>query len=142
MTDMGRKSGISTSERRLRSEIAQKLSDAIGTERGAEARAARQLGISRQAMNLYLREKATPGSEILRRACLLYNLKLDVGWQTLDSGSFRNPKPQAAPPVQLTIFDAISEVVDRQLEVKVLRKGVHSIDLKVSIDFKKVRSVR
>jgi hypothetical protein len=39
-------------------------------------------------------------------------------------------------PVQRSLFEALSDVEDQQLDVKVLRKRAHSIDLQVSIDFK------
>jgi transcriptional regulator with XRE-family HTH domain len=139
---MGRKAGISESEKRLRVAFARALSIAIGNRRGAQSRAARQLGTSRQAISLYIRHKATPGPEILRRACTELNLALELGGFRLDAGGF--PKAQKALPVpeQTSIFDAISEVANEQLNVKVLRKGAHSIDLKVSIDFKRVSTVR
>jgi hypothetical protein len=133
---MGRKPGISRSEELFRVEIARVLKSVIGEERGAQARAARQLGISRQALSLYLARKATPGSAILGRACALWPpLSFSVGQITMDSSSFKAPKPESLPPTQLLLFDAISEIDSRQLEVEVLNRGVNSIDLKVSIDF-------
>ena len=134
---MGRKAGIPTSERLFRAEIAGVLSRTIGTQRGAQARAAKQLGISRQAMSLYLGEKATPSSAILGRACAIWpQLSFNVEGIALDSSNFKTLQPQSASAIQMLLFDAISEVENQQLDVKVLKKGVHSIDLKVSIDFR------
>ncbi len=136
MVKMGRKSGIPRSELLFRAEIARVLSLAIGTERGAQARAAKQLGISRQAMSLYLGRKATPGSAILGRACAMWpTLSFVVDEIKMDSSSFTVPGPQHTPKTQMSLFDAISEVDNQQLDVRVLKKGVHSIDLKVSIEF-------
>lgn len=142
---MGRKPGISRSELLFRAEIARVLSRVIGEERGAQAQAARQLGISRQALNLYLARKATPSSAILGRACALwpplsFSVDQDHITITMDSSSFKAPHPQSLPPTQLLLFDAISEVDNQQLEVKVLKRGVNSIDLKVSIDFGNART--
>jgi hypothetical protein len=53
----------------------------------------------------------------------------------LNSNNFKAKQPQSISPVQMLLFDAITEVGDQQLNVKVLKKGVHSIDLQVSIDF-------
>ena len=139
---MGRKPGISRSEDLFRREIARALSAVIGDDRGAQSRAADKLGISRQAMSLYIGKKATPSSAILGRACAIWpHLSFNnVEGIALDSSIFRAPKPQSLPPRQLLLFDAISEVDNQQLQVKVLKKRVNSIDLKVTIDFGNVRN--
>lgn len=136
---MGRKPGIPDSERLLRAELARALSSVIGGGRGAQSRAAKQLGISRQALSLYLLQKATPGSEILRRAFAIWNLSLDLRGTKFDSASFASSEnsDKAAIPEQLSMFEALSTVDNQQLDVQVLRKGAHTIDLKVSIDFRK-----
>ncbi len=134
---MGRKPGISRSEQLFRAEFATALSAVIGKNRGAQSRAADRLGISRQAISLYLGRKATPNSATLSQAFIVWpELSLNVEGIPLNSNNFKVPQPQSASPVQMLLFDAISEVEDRQLDVKVIKKGVHSIDLKVSIDFK------
>jgi hypothetical protein len=137
---MGRKPGISRSEELFRREIARALSAVIGDGRGAQSRAAGKLGISRQAMSLYIGKKATPSSVILGRACAIWpHLSFNVDGIALDSSNFRTPQPHSVPPKQLSLFDAISEVDNKQLEIMVLKRGVNSIDLKVSIDFSSVR---
>jgi hypothetical protein len=137
---MGRKLGISTSEKRFRAIFALALSSAIGDQRGAQSRAAEKLGISRQAMSLYLGRKATPNSALLSRVFANWpELSLKVEGIELKSSDYRPTGPQLSLPLQLTLFDAISEVDNQQLEVEVLRKGVQSIDLKVSIDFGNAR---
>jgi hypothetical protein len=137
MAKRGRKLGISRSEQLFRAEFATALSAVIGKDRGAPSRAADKLGVSRQAMSLYLGRKATPNSSILSKAFMVWpKLNLNVEGIPLNSNSFKVPQPQSASPVQMLLFDAISEVEDRQLNVRVLKKGVHSIELKVSIDFK------
>lgn len=134
---MGRKPGISRSEQLFRAEIAKALLSEIGEERGAQSRAADKLGISRQAISLYLGMKATPSSAVLGRACAIWPLlSFDVEGIKLNSSNFKTPKPESSSPVQMLLFDAISEVENQQLDVKVLKKGVSSIDLKVSIDFR------
>ena len=118
---MGRKPGISRSEQLFRAEFAKALSDVIGDDRGAQSRAANRLGISRQAMSLYLGRKATPNSAILSRAFTIWpKLSLNVEGIPLNSNNFNAPQPQAASQVQMLLFDAISGFEDRQLDVKVL----------------------
>ena len=132
---MGRKAGISRSERLLRAAIARALTEAVGVGRGAQSTAAKRLGISRQAVSLYVRQKATPSSENLRRMCEILKLPLNIEGATFDLSGF-SPKPPSKVPVQRSLFEALSDVEDQQLDVKVLRKRAHSIDLQVSIDFK------
>lgn len=131
---MGRKTGISRSERLLRAEIARALAAAIGGKRGAQSSAAEQLGISRQAMSLYIQQKATPSSKNLRRMCQILKLSLNVEGASLDFSSFAKKAP-IKTPVQTSLFDALSDVGDQQLDVKVLRKRAQSLDLQVTIDF-------
>jgi transcriptional regulator with XRE-family HTH domain len=131
---MGRKTGISRSESLLRAEIARALMTAIGGNRGAQSAAAKQVGISRQALNLYIQQKATPSSENLRRMCKILRLSLNIEGATLDSSSFTQKTPSKIP-IQTSLFDALSEVGDQQLDVKVLRKRAQSLDLQVTIDF-------
>ena len=131
---MGRKTGISRSETLLRAEIARALTTAIGGNRGAQSSAARQVGISRQALNLYIQQKATPSSENLRRMCKILKLSLNVEGATVDLSAFAQKTTQKTP-VQTSLFDALSDVGDQQLDVKVLRKRAQSLDLQVTIDF-------
>ncbi|MGO9337626.1 MAG: helix-turn-helix domain-containing protein [Terriglobales bacterium] len=131
---MGRRSGISRSERLLRAEIARALSTAIGGSRGAQSSAAEQLGISRQAISLYIQQKSTPSSEILRRMCQTLKLTLNVEGATVDLSAFAQETPDKTP-VQTSLFDALSDVGDQKLDVKVLRKRAQSLDLQVTIDF-------
>ena len=134
---MGRKTGISRSESLLRAEIARALTTAIGSNRGSQSAAAKQIGISRQALNLYIQQKATPSSENLRRMCKILRLSLNVEEATLDAPSFTQKTPSKTP-IQTSLFDALSDVGDQQLDVKVLRKRAQSLDLQVTIDFQPV----
>ena len=134
---MGRKTGISRSESLLRAEIARALTTAIGSNRGSQSAAAKQIGISRQALNLYIQQKATPSSENLRRMCKILRLSLNVEGATLDAPSFTQKTPSKTP-IQTSLFDALSDVGDQQLDVKVLRKRAQSLDLQVTIDFQPV----
>jgi hypothetical protein len=138
---MGRKPGISRPERLFRAEIARALYAVIGEGRGAQSKAAARLGVSRQAMSLYLNRKATPSSAILGRAFAIWpQIKLNMEGIELNSSSFSSAGSQQSSPIQMLLFDAISDVDNQQLEVNILKKGPHSIDLKVSIDFENLRS--
>lgn len=134
---MGRRAGIGQSEKVLRARFAEALWQQIGTARGAQSAAALRLGVSRQAMNLYLYEKATPGSEVLRRALGIWNLSLVIEGVKLDSSSFGAPKGPRVIPRQTRLFNPMKLVGNEQLRVVVLKKGPKTIDLKVSIDLKR-----
>jgi hypothetical protein len=134
---VGRRAGIGQSERVLRAKFAEALWQKIGTARGAQSAAAHRLGVSRQAINLYLYEKATPGSEVLRRAIAIWNLSLVIEGVTLDSGSFGVPKGPRRTPRQTLLFNPMTSVGNEQLRVVVLKRSPKTIDLKVSIDLKR-----
>jgi hypothetical protein len=131
---MGRKPGISATEKRLRHEFAQALLRVIGEERGGQAKAARLLGVSRQCLNLYLKKRTTPGSEILRRACSLWALQLNLDGFKIGPDQFSSKQPFLASR-QLSLFDAITDMDQKKIGIELIRKGLDSIDLKVSIKF-------
>ena len=133
---MGRRAGVSHNEARLRQHLAHALQQALGSDRGASAEAARKAGITRQALSLYLKMKATPGSETLRRLCSALSLRLDIeGAVVTGQPTESDPLGAQAVPEQMSLFRAISSVDQSQLRVEVLSRGSQSMDLKVSIDF-------
>lgn len=134
---MGRKPGTSQSEQLLRGEIAKALSKAIGDKRGAMSEAANQLGITKQALSLYMRQKATPGAEVLRRICKHWNLHLNVKGALIDAESLPE-QVQSSEPEQLSLFAALTLVQDQKLEVTILERHDRAIDLKVTINFEEI----
>src|SRR5436305_10472486 len=139
---MGRRRGISSTERAFRERFAEELQAAIGSNRGAASAAAKKLGISRQAIFLYLNSRATPGAEVVRRVCQLFKLSLNVKGQIVSESSYRKTsreRPQNVPPLQLPLLpDAIRALNNEQLEIEVLNKIGDSVDLKVRINFSKL----
>jgi len=110
-----------------------KLRAAIGSDRGAVSRIAQEIGITKQALSLYLHEKATPSAESLRILCAGLKLQLDIEGAIV---SATDPVPhQVHPAEQLTLFEAISSVDSKQLRIDVLNRGSQSMELRVSIDF-------
>jgi hypothetical protein len=69
--------------------------------------------------------------------CKILRLSLNVEEATLDAPSFTQKTPSKTP-IQTSLFDALSDVGDQQLDVKVLRKRAQSLDLQVTIDFQPV----
>jgi hypothetical protein len=66
--------------------------------------------------------------------CKVLRLSLNIEGATLDSSSFAQRTPSKIP-IQTSLFDALSDVGDQQLDVKILRKRARSLDLQVTIDF-------
>lgn len=114
---MGRRPGTSRSERLLRAAFAAALSQAIGSERGAQSRAATALGTSRQAISLYLKQRATPGPDILHRACEIWSLELQIEGTTTKAGTFPVRKIPKTEVQQTPLFAALNSFEDRQLRV-------------------------
>jgi transcriptional regulator with XRE-family HTH domain len=130
VTSLGRRGGTSFTERDFRERFATALSAAIGSDRGAQTRAAKKLGVPRQTVSLYLKGKTTPGGDLVQRAREIWGLNLDYGGIPIDADSHPHRPALRVEPQQLTLFSE-----DRQLEVHVVRKSVDSVDLRVSINF-------
>jgi transcriptional regulator with XRE-family HTH domain len=133
---MGRRPGITPNEARLRAHLAVKIRSAIGEDRGALSRTAKNLGLSKQALSLYLNEKATPSAETLRLLCSGLKLQLDIEGAVISASDLK-PSLTVEHSQQLTLFEALSSVQSSQLQVSVVKRDGKSLDLKVSIDFTK-----
>ncbi len=127
---MGRRAGVSEAQRKFRKEFAAALAAAIGSGRGAQSRAANQLGVRRQLVSLYLKGNTTPGPDVICRARELWGIRLEYGGMPLETASFPRLGPRIHPQ-QLKLFSE-----DQQLKVVVLRRSADSVELKVSINFK------
>ena len=143
---MGRRRGISSTEKAFRERFAEELRAAIGRERGAASTAAKRLGVSRQALSLYLNSRATPSAEVVRRVCQLFKLSLNVKGQIVSESSYAKAsrdRPHNAPALQLPLLpDAIRMLKNEQLKIEVLDKIGDSVDLKIRINFSKVAASR
>lgn len=109
----------------LRRAIVKGLTDAIRANKLTKTRAAELLKVERQTLWLYLRGKATPGGEVLRRAFELWGLKIELGSYVITTDSFgpkREPERQAAE--QLNLLDQLEKLNNDQLEVAAIgRRG-------------------
>jgi len=140
---MGRRPGVSDTERAFRAHFAAALKKAISVDRGAASAAAKRLGVSRQALSLYLKAKVTPSAEVIRRACTAFKLTMTVRGQLISHATYQEPRtgPESVPPLQLPLLpDAIRALGDDQLQVEVLNKIGDSVELRVRIDFAKKAS--
>ena len=130
---------VSDADRSFRAEVAQKLTAAM-KEHGLDTQsaAARALGVTRQAFSQYLLRKVTPQSEILARACGLWNIKLRYRDQEFTRGAFGVDHAIGTLPerdTQLDLFDQPQRVENEHLVV-ILKRAPDSI-LQVTIQMKK-----
>ena len=117
----------------LRAEFASKLSAAIGGL--SKQLAAEKLGISRQMLRLYLKEMATPGGEVIKRACDEWKLSLSIKGFEFSAGDFveaKSPKNENEP-AQLGLFDLLAKLQDDQLEAQIVGREGDSFYLRVRI---------
>jgi transcriptional regulator with XRE-family HTH domain len=119
----------------FRSEIAKGFREAIKRRDITLLQAARDLGVSRQALHAYLRGGATPRGEVLRRACKLWGLTLNYKGLAFGSGSFgsRRRAHTRAVQLELPLRDALENLGTDDLDVKLLRADAGSIELQVRI---------
>ncbi|HTW49765.1 MAG TPA: hypothetical protein VMD92_17545 [Acidobacteriaceae bacterium] len=128
----GRRPGVSDAEKEFRRQFADALKRAVGSGRGAQSRAADKLGVKKQLISLYLKGNTTPSREFVRSASEWGGFSLDFGGISVGPETFpRRPKPRIQPQ-QLELFSD-----DKQLKVVVLRRSADSVELKVSINFKR-----
>ena len=119
----------------LREEIALKIQKAITDNRLTYGRASELLEIRRQTLWLYLRKKATPGGEVLRRACRLWDITLSVKGFQFSEEAFATPRrtPSEALPQQLSLLDVLQTIREDQLEVAVVGRVGDAFEVKLRI---------
>jgi hypothetical protein len=138
-------------------EARQKLRKAIQAEflrlkndnKGGLERAAKEIGVDRQQMQQWADGVPVPADALLM-AFMKWGAKIrvddedarkgDCAWwefaMTGRQGGLHRPRPH---PVQMSLLDALSELQEENVEVKILRKGVGRLELGVDIGFKKLK---
>jgi transcriptional regulator with XRE-family HTH domain len=109
----------------FRRAIVNGLLEALRKYKLTKSKAAELLGIERQTLWLYLRGKATPGGEVLRKAFELWGLKIELGGYVITKESFGvRPEPEARVAEQLNLLDQLEKLTNDQLEVEAIgRRG-------------------
>ncbi|SRR6266702_531119 len=129
-----------SNEERLRGKLAEALHRLKEEKSLNRTQLAKDAGVTKQSMCLYLDGKATPTPETLRKLCT--NLKLpplDIEGAVISLSDIRSRK--ARPDLKndqqlsLSLSEAIFTVPQENLHVTVLRRSSRSIDLKVSVKF-------
>ena len=124
----------------FRGEVAKKF--ALAIQGKSKAQAAEEIGVSRQALYQYLNSRATPKGDVLRRACVKWGITLDYRGMRLSEDQFKKSVPkQDQDEMQLSLLDALNVLRDRNLTVRVERKGptaqgeAPTLELTIAIKF-------
>ena len=132
-------------EERLRGKLAEALHRLKAKNGSNITQLAKDAGVTKQSMSLYLDGKATPTPETLRKLCT--NLKLpplDIEGAVISLSDIRlrkaRPDPKNDKQLSLSLSEAIFTVPQENLHVRVLRRSSRSIDLKVSVKFGPISS--
>lgn len=119
------------------SEVKEKFGALIGSEQGKIPvhRAARILNVSRQTVHRYITGQVIPRGEVLLTAFREWGLVLH--YRGVDIVARRGESTQSAgpPAVQLTLFELVDDLKDRDLQVKIENKSVEGIEFNVKLKF-------
>jgi transcriptional regulator with XRE-family HTH domain len=116
----------------LRKEFSGKLFSAISGI--SKKRAAEKLGITRQMLRLYLNGTATPGGEVIKKACDEWNLTLSIKGFRFSAQDFATDGIQPrTEPAQLTLMDLLAQLQSDQLEAQIVGREGDSFYLKLRI---------
>src|SRR2546426_10081865 len=88
-----------------RREIASRFREAIAKQHLSNAQAADMLGVKRQTMWLYVRERVTPGGDVLKKACQLWGISISRKGVEFSAGAIRAERKNAnAHPKHISLF--------------------------------------
>jgi len=137
---MGRRR-ISPDDKLFRLEVSQKLKAAMREHDLTESDVARELGISRQAVNQYVNAKSTPQGDILARACAKWGIRLRFRGAEFSGKAFGAAFVRSEPDVlQMGLFKDPVRLGNDDVEV-VLERSRKST-LRVTIRMKKAEGRR
>ena len=122
------------SDAELRRAVANAILAAIRARGLTKSRAAELLEIKRQTLWLYLKEKATPGGEVLRKAFEMWDLRIELGTCILTKESF-GPRPDAGQRVaeQMNLLDQLEKLRSDQLELTPMGRHGEYFEFKIRI---------
>jgi transcriptional regulator with XRE-family HTH domain len=124
--------------RELLAELKEKFGARIGTGEGKIPvhEAARILNVSRQTVHRYLNGEVMPRGDVLMAAFQAWGLVLRYrGIDVTTASAVLTPQTDTAQPVQLGLFDLVEDLKERDIEVRIARKSVESLELNVRLKF-------
>ena len=119
--------------------IAESFRKVIADRRMSKTKAAKELHVSRQMLYEYLKAKSLPKSEVLQRACDAWGLRLNYRDLIVSKESYSVPSAKSDAPVarqlELDLREAIEQLGNEDLAVRILRKDNGRIELQVDVKF-------
>jgi len=100
------------------------------------SQAARDLGVSRQAIYGFKSGEYCPSLAVIQRACSAWGLEFSIQGMTINQQSFpRPPKPPLQESGQLTMFDLWEQLENRRMTVVRAKKvpGAVEMILRISV---------
>jgi len=134
---------------KLRKAIEQAFLHAKNEGNGQLQRKAAEIGLERQHMQQYAAGTTVP-ADVLLMAFMTWGITIrieDEGaqqgepkwWEFSIGGRDRGLRKRHPSPVQMSLFDALNELKDDHMEVRILRKGPGRLELGLEIGFKQVK---
>ena len=134
---------------KLRKALQEAFLRAKNESRGQLERAAKEIGIGRQQMQQYAKGVTIP-ADVMLMAFMKWGSTIRLEddeakdiepkwWEFSMSGrdqGFQKPRPK---PVQMSLFEAIHDLHDDNLDVKIVKKGPGRLELGLEIGFRKIK---
>jgi transcriptional regulator with XRE-family HTH domain len=128
---------ISEADRLFRHDIANQLRAAMKSRELNQTDASRELGITKQALSQYLREKSTPQGDILARVCAKWRITVRYRDTEFTLGALEAVRTRTTPEaLQLDLFREPQVLENAHIVVSVARS--HKSTLQVTIKMKQV----
>jgi hypothetical protein len=123
------------------------FADVVNNRKGELEVAGREIGSSRQALQQYA-DGAIPGADVLLAAFIVWEMVIRIEdpdaapgetrlWECSVTQKQRRVQAARRQPEQLPLFQAIDDLEEQNLELKILRKGPNKIELGLEIAFPK-----
>jgi hypothetical protein len=132
---------------KFRRAIQDAFAEVVRSRKGELETAGLEIGSSRQALQQYA-DGSVPGGDVLLAAFVIWNMAIRIedhnagpgetkSWEC--STAHKQHRTQAArrQPEQLPLFQAIGDLEEQNMDLKILRKGPTKIELGLEIVFPK-----
>lgn len=137
----------SDARQRFKEAVKRAFADVVNNRKGELEAAGREIGSSRQALQQYA-DGGIPGADVLLAAFIIWEMVIRIEDPSAGPGETKcwecsvthkqRPKQAAhRQPEQLPLFQAIYDLEEQNLELKILRKGPTKIELGLEIAFPK-----
>lgn len=137
----------SDARQKFKDAVKRAFADVVNNRKGELEAAGREIGSSRQALQQYA-DGGIPGADVLLTAFIIWEMVIRIEDPTAGPGETRwwecsmaqKQRRAQAPrrePEQLPLFQAIDDLEEQNLELKILRKGPTKIELGLEIAFPK-----